>query len=131
MDGQESPFGTSCFLPSTNVFHPPQKPIECPLLSMKIHCCLPVLLSVLLSKVTERMQGVSVFPRACARRKKSHNLCWLRLFLYSRMTTGTLASRHFAYVAVDDQGQWCYTSVCAARSCFRCSGEDSRGTAIH
>ncbi len=80
------PFGISRLSPSTDVFQPLHKPIECLHPSTEIHGCLPVLLSVLLSKVTEKMQGVSVFPRACTRRKKSRNLCWLRLFPYACVT---------------------------------------------
>ena len=37
---------------TTNVFHLPQKPIACPPPSTEIHCCLPVLLSVLGSPAT-------------------------------------------------------------------------------
>ena len=70
--------------------------------------------------------GVSVFGDLRTK-KKSRNPCWLGLFLFSRMTPGTLASRQVAHVGVNDQGQWFYTRICAARSCCRCSGEDSRG----
>ena len=53
----ESPFGIPCFSPSTNVFHPLQKPIEIPPPSTEIYCCLPVLLS----EAMEKRQGVSCF----------------------------------------------------------------------
>src|SRR5258708_8635865 len=53
------PFGTPCLLPSTDVFHPLQKPIECPLSSMEIHRCPPVLLSVLTLVANSK---VSVIP---------------------------------------------------------------------
>src|SRR5689334_8615185 len=46
---------------TTNVFHPLHKPIEFLPSSTEIHCCPPVLLSVLLSKVNGKTQGVGCF----------------------------------------------------------------------
>jgi hypothetical protein len=46
---------------TTNVFHPLHRPIEFLPSSTEIHGCLPVLLSVLLSTVIERMQGAGCF----------------------------------------------------------------------
>jgi len=83
------PFGIPRLSSSSEVFHPLQKPIECPLPFTGIHGYL----SVLPSKVTEEMQGVSVFLRTCTRRKKSRNLCWLQLFPFSRMIPGFQANR--------------------------------------
>src|SRR5258707_6757065 len=37
-------------------------------------------------KYERKNAGCELFPRARTRRKKSRNLCWLRLFLFSRIT---------------------------------------------
>jgi hypothetical protein len=55
------PFGITRLPLSTNVFHPLHKPIEFLPPSTEIHRCLPVLLSVLLSKIIEKRQGVDCF----------------------------------------------------------------------
>src|SRR2546421_10019836 len=69
--GSSPPFGITRLPPSTAVFHRLHRPIEFPPPSTKIHGCLPVLLSVLLSRVMRKRQGVSVFgdPRT---KKKCH-----------------------------------------------------------
>ena len=54
-------------LSSTNVFHPLHKPIEYPLLSIEIHCCLPVLLSVLTLLANESASGIGHRHRATTR----------------------------------------------------------------
>ena len=64
------PFGTTCLSPSTDVFRPLHKPIEYLPSSTEIHCCPPVLLSVLLSEVAGKMQGVGCFP-GLGKKKKS------------------------------------------------------------
>jgi hypothetical protein len=58
------PFGTTCFSLSTDVFHPLHKPIECPPLSMEIHRCLPVLLSVLTVLANSTFEGTFYFSQA-------------------------------------------------------------------
>ncbi len=57
-----SPFGITRLSLSTDVFHPLHKPIEFLPSSTEIYCCPPVLLSVLLSKVTGKCRVV-----ACSR----------------------------------------------------------------
>jgi len=106
------PFGIPRLPTSTDVFQPLRRPIEFPPPSTEIYSCPPVLLSVLLSEVAGKMQGVGCFP-GLGKKKKSrtmkvnHSCQWRAPFspiplsteLTSRLIRGGILWPHYSSIA--------------------------------